>query len=129
MKILQANQFLPLKVKDSDKTLATKDKTSENDQKLRDSAKQLEGLFIGFILKAMEKTIPKADDQKSNTMVNMMFSSVMGKELAEQGGFGLSDYLYRAMAQRGEVPSLQNLNSSLMEDVRFNINMSENNDE
>jgi flagellar protein FlgJ len=129
MKISQVNQFLPLKNADIGKTAAAQHKTAENEKKLRESAKQLEGLFIGFVLKAMEKTIPRADDQKSNNMVSMMFSSVMGKELAEQGGFGLSDYLYRSMSRKGETPSLEDLKSSLTGDIRFNINMSENNNE
>lgn len=129
MKIQQVTQFASLPKVSKGKTDGPGEGTPADDKKLRDSAKQLEGLFIGFILKAMEKTIPKADGQNSNNMVSMMFSSVMGKELADQGGFGLSDYLYRAMARRGAAPSLQNLNNSLTGDVRFNINMSENNDE
>ncbi len=66
--------------------------------KLRSSAKQLEGLFLTFVLKAMEKTIPKFDKQaSSNNLVSMMFSTVMGEDLAKQGGVGLAEFIYRNM--------------------------------
>ena len=129
MKVQRINQFLPMKNASAEKKIEAKSQGAADDKKLRESAKQLEGLFIGFILKAMEKTIPKADDQKSNNMVSMMFSSVMGRELAEQGGFGLSDYLYRSMALHGDVSALQNLQNNLAGDARFNISITENNDE
>ncbi|MCD6375111.1 MAG: hypothetical protein J7L94_06255 [Caldisericaceae bacterium] len=66
--------------------------------KLRSSAKQLEGLFLTFVLKAMEKTIPKFDKQSSsNNLVSMMFSSVMGEDLAKHGGVGLAEFIYQHM--------------------------------
>ena len=129
MKTEQINPFFSPRQTGIKKTKATETAPADDDKKLRESAKQLEGLFIGFILKAMEKTIPKDDKQNSNNMVSMMFSSVMGRELAEQGGFGLSDYLYRAMAHGTKIPSLQKLNNSLSGDMRFNINMLENENE
>ncbi|NOX90056.1 MAG: hypothetical protein GXO77_13640 [Calditrichaeota bacterium] len=72
--------------------------TDKEDKKLRESAKQLEGLFLTFMLKAMEKTIPKFGDKKqSSNMVSMMYSTVMGEDLAEKGGIGLADFIYRNM--------------------------------
>lgn len=75
--------------------------------KLRSSAKQLEGLFLTFVLKAMEKTIPKFDKQSSsNNLVSMMFSSVMGEDLAKHGGVGLAEFIYQHMKK----DDVQNLN-------------------
>ncbi len=74
--------------------------TDKEDRKLKESAKQLEGLFLSFMLKAMEKTVPKFDDKKdSNTMVTMMFSMVLGQDLARKGGVGLSDFIYKNMKE------------------------------
>jgi len=66
--------------------------------KLRSGAKQLEGLFLTFVLKAMEKTIPRFDNkQNSNNLVSMMFSTVMGEDLARHGGVGLAKFIYQHM--------------------------------
>ncbi|MHB2147796.1 hypothetical protein ACX8XP_01940 [Calditrichota bacterium LG25] len=90
-------------IKDSQKPT-----TNKEEEKLRASAKQLEGLFLTFVLKAMEKTIPRFDDKKqSNNLVSMMFSSVMGEDLAQRGGVGLAEFIYRNM-HKGE-NSVQNL--------------------
>ncbi len=90
-------------IKDSQKPT-----TNKEEEKLRASAKQLEGLFLTFVLKAMEKTIPRFDEKKqSNNLVSMMFSSVMGEDLAQRGGVGLAEFIYRNM-HKGE-NSVQNL--------------------
>ncbi|MHB2155664.1 hypothetical protein ACX8XN_14890 [Calditrichota bacterium GD2] len=90
-------------IKDSQKPT-----TNKEEEKLRASAKQLEGLFLTFVLKAMEKTIPRFDEKKqSNNLVSMMFSSVMGEDLAQRGGVGLAEFIYRNM-HKGE-NSAQNL--------------------
>lgn len=74
--------------------------TDKEDKKLRESAKQLEGLFLSFMLKAMEKTVPKLDDQKNtNTLPSMMFSMVLGQDISEKGGVGLADFIYKNMKE------------------------------
>ena len=66
--------------------------------KLKYSAKELEGLFLGQVVKAMRSTIPKESGQ-SSTMVDMMFSSVMGKSMAEQGGIGLAEFFFKSLSE------------------------------
>ncbi len=74
--------------------------TDKEDKKLKESAKQLEGLFLSFMLKAMEKTVPKFDDKKdSNNLATMMFSMVLGEDIADKGGVGLADFIYRNMKE------------------------------
>ncbi len=74
--------------------------TDKEDKKLKESAQQLEGLFLSFMLKAMEKTVPKFDDKKdSNTLVSMMFSMVLGQDLSQKGGVGLADFIYKNMKE------------------------------
>ena len=69
------------------------------DPKLVKSAKELEGLFVSFVLKSMEKTVPREDGKKNN-LADMMFSSVMGKQISEQGGLGLAKFFYNSLAQQ-----------------------------
>lgn len=74
--------------------------TDKEDKKLKESAKQLEGLFLSFMLKAMEKTVPKFDDKKdSNNLASMMFSMVLGEDIADKGGVGLADFIYKNMKE------------------------------
>ncbi|GEM_PF-5059044 len=96
MKIQQIKSSIPETIK----TLP-KPTTDKEDRKLRESAKQLEGLFLSFLFKTMEKTIPKFDKKgHSNTLVSMMFSTVMGEDLAEKGGVGLAKFIYENMKDR-----------------------------
>ena len=78
---------------------SVKQKTPEVNAKLQQSSKELEGLFISHVLKVMRSTIPKESGQSGN-LVDMMFSSVMGESLAEQGGIGLSKYFYDGLAEK-----------------------------
>jgi len=87
-----------------EKTQTIKNETKDKDPKLEQSAKELEALFLSYVLKSMEKTISIESDGKSNNLAKMMFSSVMGKEIAENGGIGLADFIYKSLAETGENP-------------------------
>ncbi|RKY53453.1 MAG: hypothetical protein DRP89_06170, partial [Candidatus Neomarinimicrobiota bacterium] len=80
--------------------------------KLRQKCKDLEGLFITQLFKAMEKTIPKSSLVGSkNTLSSMMFSSVMGEALANQGGFGLADVIFKSLKDKDEIINLDKLSN------------------
>ncbi len=72
----------------------------EEDPKLREASKKLEGQFLSLLIKSMENTIPKDDDSKQS-MATMMFSSVMGKEMSANGGIGLADFIYKSLKVHG----------------------------
>ncbi len=77
---------------------------TNKDRKLREASKQLESVFIGFVLKAMQKTLHKGPlSDGENNLASMMFSSVMGKEMAEKGGIGLAEHIYRSMSDREDI--------------------------
>ena len=80
---------------------AADDLSDKDDQKLRDASKQLEGQFLTFMLKAMEKTIQKSDDNDKSNLASMMFSSVIADDVAKNGGIGLADYIYKALKENG----------------------------
>lgn len=73
------------------------------DIKLKKAAKELEAIFIAQVIKAMEKTLPGGGiSGKKNNLVNMLFSSTIGKAIAEKGGVGLADMIYRSLRHRNE---------------------------
>ncbi|RMF06631.1 MAG: hypothetical protein D6762_09080 [Candidatus Neomarinimicrobiota bacterium] len=72
---------------------------------LKKTSKDLEATFLTFLVKAMEKTVPKDGLLGSkNSLPTMMFSSVMAQNMAEQGGTGLSDMIYRALSDDSSRP-------------------------
>ncbi|MBO8151521.1 MAG: hypothetical protein H0Z30_03410 [Candidatus Marinimicrobia bacterium] len=73
------------------------------DIKLRKAAKEIEAIFIAQVIKAMEKSLPSESiGGKKNNLVNMLFSSTMGKAIAEKGGIGLADIIYKSLKSRDE---------------------------
>lgn len=108
---------------------ADKKVSAEQEARLMKSAKELEGLFLSHVLKVMRKTIPKESGQSSN-MVDMMFSGVMGKGLAEQGGIGMSKFLYDALAEN-DIQAIEKLKtgSNVEHSLKYNINTMESRDE
>ena len=110
------NHFMALQAKKAD----TKE-IPEKDPKLEQSARDLEGLFLSFVLKSMEKTIP-SDGNKSNTLANMMFSSVMGQSIAENGGLGLQDFFYGSLSKES-VKNLENLKGQVQNPTINNMSL------
>lgn len=98
----------------------------ERDPKLMDSARKLEGLFVGYMLKAMEQTIPKDADSKSNSLASMMFSTVMGEDIARKGGIGLTDFIYNALKENGQ-KELPQLPADLTDISMYNLNLGSSN--
>lgn len=88
--------------------------------KLRGKCKELEAVFLTQLFKVMEKTIPKSSNEGSqNTLSSMMFSSVMGQTLADQGGIGLTEIIYESLKDKDELPTLDELKAN---DVLSNMN-------
>ncbi|GEM_PF-1977995 len=120
--IIRQDSFHPLKT--GEKGTAKKVPKNGEDQKIRESAKQLEGLFLSFVLKAMEKTIPRDEKSSRNNLATMMFSSVMGQAMAENGGIGLADFLSASMVTHSpqEVEELQNkFQQDVLSNMRLNL--------
>lgn len=80
----------------------------------------MEALFLGFMLKAMEKTIPESEGS-SNNFAKMMFSEVMGQALAEQGGIGLADFLARTWNQQ-DANLLEKIKTEIQKDGIYQFN-------
>ena len=65
-------------------------------EELKKTSKELEGYFITYLFKSMEKNISSSwmSEEQSKGLAGMMFSQVMGEAVAQQGGIGLSDIIY-----------------------------------
>jgi len=89
------------------------DKKLIREFELRNKCKDMEAIFLTQLFKVMEKTIPKSsNDGSKNTLASMMFSSVMGQTLANQGGMGLTDMIYESVKDREEIPEFDELKAN-----------------
>jgi len=82
--------------------LGRKKEIDREELRLRQTSKDMESIFLSVMIKAMEKTIPKNKNSQSNNLVNMFFSTVMGKEMAGKGGIGLADLIYESLKEKDE---------------------------
>lgn len=80
---------------------------SPQEQSLRESAQQLEGLFVQQLYKAMRETVPQGEGIVSGGAGEEMFTGLMDEHLAAETpshwGGGLSEALYRQL--RGRLPA------------------------
>jgi len=74
-----------------------------DDQKLKESCKQFESLFLNQLLTSMRKTIPKSDLFGKNNNEKEMYDSMMDQQLAQSwassDGIGLANVLYQQLKQ------------------------------
>ena len=74
----------------------------KKDDKLWKASKQMEGVFLSILVKAMEKTVPEGSLTGSkNSLSKMMFSTVMGQEISKNGGMGLAKQIYKSLKEDG----------------------------
>ena len=101
----------------------------KRDEKLWKASKDMEGVFLSYLIKSMEKTIPEGGLTSSqNSLAKMMFSSVLGKEMAENGGIGLAKHLYQAL-ETDDSKVLERFKSEYAPDILYNLKLPEGIDE
>jgi Rod binding domain-containing protein len=113
MKITNAENIALLRGNRHIEKPATADQSNKDDEKLREASKKLEGQFLTFMLKAMESTIPKDEKDNSQSLATMMFSSVLGNDIAENGGIGLADFIYGSLKEHGS-DALKNMQEGMV---------------
>jgi len=75
------------------------------DLALKKTSRALEATFLTFLVKSMEKTVPKGGlTESKNSLSSMMFSSVMAESMAKQGGIGIAEMIYRSLSNGSELP-------------------------
>ena len=75
----------------------------QNSQQLRRTAEELEGLFLGLLLKSMRGTVSEGGLFKEGTDAKLykdMFDQEVGRSLARRGGIGLADMIVRDQVLR-----------------------------
>lgn len=76
----------------------------QDDQKLRATCKEMESVFLNYMLTQMRATVPKVtlmgDNSKTDIMQSML-DSELSKNMAQAGGIGLADMIYRQLSQNG----------------------------
>lgn len=81
-------------------SLAEKAQADKDDAKLKKTCKDMEAMFLNMMMTDMRKTVQKSklvDDSKEDIMVSML-DSEMTKNMANAGGMGLADMLYRQLS-------------------------------
>jgi len=69
--------------------------------KIAEQSKELEKLFVTYLVKALEQTIPEGVfNNKQSNLTSMLFSSVMADAIVEQGGFGLSEMIAKSLNEK-----------------------------
>ena len=65
------------------------------------ACQDFEGLFLSYLIKSMEKTLPEGAIS-SNGLPDVMFNQVMGSAMSKNGGIGLAEFLYRDLEPKVE---------------------------
>ena len=78
------------------------------DEKRKQVAKKFEAIFVRQILDKMKDTIPESDmEDASSKQIKGMYWSFLGDAIAQKGGFGLWENIYRDMCEnQGVTPKL-----------------------
>ncbi len=94
---------------------------ASKEAELLKQSRQLEAVFITQMIKAMEKTIPESSlGGTKNTLSSMMFSTVLGDAIADQGGVGLSRMIYESLSDEVSSVNLDEIEADTATD-RFNL--------
>ncbi len=90
--------------------LQSVDYSKATDDELMEVCKDFESYFVEQMFKAMEKMVPKSeDDENSSTSTVEYFSDMLTQEYAanatKQGSFGIAEKLYEQMKRNYTIPT------------------------
>ncbi len=74
---------------------------ASDDKKLKTVCKDMESVFLNMMLTTMRATVPKDSllgDSNEDDIMKSMLDSEMSKNMAQAGGVGLADLLYRQLS-------------------------------
>lgn len=89
-------------------------KEAKADEKLRKTCRDMEAVFLNMMWGCMRATVPKSGlmgDGSKEEIMRSMLDSEMTKNLAQGGGVGLGDLLYRQLSTKS-APVIQNNNQA-----------------
>lgn len=80
---------------------AAKQVQEKDDKKLRDTCREMESVFLNYMLTQMRATVPKntlmGDNSKKEIMQSLL-DTEMSKNMSQAGGIGLADMIYRQLS-------------------------------
>ena len=87
----------------------------QDKEKAVSELKKFESIFIMKLLEQMENTAGEWGFEKdeSDKQVNNIFSLSLADELAQSGGFGIWEQLYKSLVQSSEVGPTNTLDSAI----------------
>jgi flagellar protein FlgJ len=74
----------------------------EEEAKLKDACRQFESFFLYYLLKEMDKTIPREQGLMGNSLAQKFYREMFYERLADtmsENGMGISQYLYDQLSQ------------------------------
>lgn len=80
-------------------------KDGQPDLKLKDSCRDMESLFLNYLLKELRKTINKSgfiSGGRAEEIFTSMLDGELSKKMSDAGGIGLSSLLFRQLGQKSE---------------------------
>lgn len=71
----------------------------KSDAKLKTVCREMESVFLNLMLTQMRATVPKSElvDRSQEEIMQSMLDSELTKNMAQAGGMGLADMLYRQL--------------------------------
>lgn len=75
---------------------------SGEDAKLRVACKEMEAVFLNMMLSGMRATVPKGNllgNSSQEQMLTSLLDTELTKNMAQAGGMGLADMLYRQLSK------------------------------
>lgn len=120
-------QGLPIRPRDSS-TPVIKSPAAKSDKQLWKACQGFEALFMGYLVKSMERTLPQGSLSNSG-LPNIMFDQVMGSALSEGGGIGLAELLYRDLQSKAIRETSENDDGVSLQDLLTRRVRKEENDE
>ncbi|UCD38217.1 MAG: hypothetical protein JSW54_01670 [Fidelibacterota bacterium] len=117
---------IPVQAKDRSVT-AVETQVQKADKKLWKACQNFESLFMGYLVKSMERTLPKGSLSGSG-LPDIMFNQVMGSALSEGGGIGLAELLYRDLQSQQPQDSSENGSGSSLHNMLIRPVGKEDND-
>ncbi len=79
--------------------------SDESNRQAKKACSEFEALFINMMLKELRATVNKSgfmDGGKAEELYTGLMDNQISRDLADQGGIGLAEMLYRQMAEKNE---------------------------
>lgn len=80
-----------------DATILSQSDIDAKNDKLKESAKKMEGYFVELMLKEMRKTVPNGgviQKSQGETIFQDLFDQSIAQKIVDRNGFGLADSIY-----------------------------------